>query len=167
MPINNSLLGDASLSTCFCILLRELPYDTGAILHRPPIIYDRFDDVYQKKVRNPSTQCRINHGADGARAGPPGRGAPEQNIFFLRQRELVVGCTAPHGTCLSWLRKALPKSEVVWKKVCVVPSSSRQIMFDCWPASLDWRFPSSDCGLRQPVRTVILLFFIHCLMLSM
>ena len=31
-------------------------------------------------------------------------------------------------------------------------------MFDCWPASLDWRFPSSDCGLRQPVRTMILLF---------
>ena len=27
-------------------------------------------------------QCRINYGADGARArGPPGEGAPEQNIF--------------------------------------------------------------------------------------
>ena len=47
-------------------------------------------------------QCRINHGDDGARArGPPAEGAPEQNSFFLRQRELVVGCIAPHGTCLS------------------------------------------------------------------
>ena len=55
-------------------------------------------------------QCRINHGADGARAGgPPVEGPPEQ--IFL-QRQLVVGCTAPHGTCLSLLRKALPKSEV-------------------------------------------------------
>ena len=48
----------------------------------------------------PEGQCRINNGADGARARAPGRGAPEQNTFFLRQRELVVGCTA-HGTCLS------------------------------------------------------------------
>ena len=48
---------------------------------------------------------------------PRPRGPPEQ-IFFL-QRQLVVGCTAPHGTCLSLLRKALPKSEVVGERRCV------------------------------------------------
>ena len=42
--------------------------------------------------------------------------------------------------------------------MCAVSSSFRQIMFDCWPTSLDWRLPSSDCSLRQPVRTMILLF---------
>ena len=62
-----------------------------------------------------SNQCRINHGADGACArGPPSR-------IFL-QRQLVVGCTAPHVTCLSLLRKALPKSEVVGEGRCAVSS---------------------------------------------
>ena len=98
------------------------------------------------------SQCRINHGADGARAGgPPAEGAPEQNIFFTTTwvgsglhcpaRDMFIVT----GTVKKWING--------WKK-----ASIRQIMFDCWPASLDWRFPSSDCGLRQPVRTVILLF---------
>ena len=32
---------------------------------------------------------------------PRPRGPPRAEHIFLRQRELVVGCTAPHGTCLS------------------------------------------------------------------
>ena len=36
-------------------------------------------------------------------------------------------------------------------------SSSRQIMCDRWPPSLDCRVVSSGCDLQQPVRTVILL----------
>ena len=35
------------------------------------------------ELREEGRPCRINHGADGARAGgPPAEGAPEQNIFW-------------------------------------------------------------------------------------
>ena len=40
----------------------------------------------------------LTMGPMGHVPGAPGRGAPEQNFFFLRQRDLVVGCTATHGT---------------------------------------------------------------------
>ena len=49
----------------------------------------------------PGGQCWINHGDDGARARAPRPWGPRAEHIFLRQRELVVGCTAPHGTCLS------------------------------------------------------------------
>ena len=87
----------------------------------PPIRLLSFWSKFRRRLHTmPCLQCRINHGADGARArGPRPRGAPSRT-YFLRQRELVVGCTAPHGTCLSWLRKALPKSEVVGERRCLL-----------------------------------------------
>ena len=65
------------------------------------------------------------------------------------------------------LRNFYKSTIIDWKLMRTTCSSFRQIMCDRWPPSLDWRVVSSGCDLRQPVRTVMLLFnCVHCLMLS-
>ena len=70
-----------------------------------------------------------------------------------------MGYTASLGTCLSLLRKAVLKSEVVGE----IRYVGCLLLFDrsCLIVGqhhLTDGFPSSDCVLRQPVRTVILVF---------
>ena len=120
MSVSQSPRLDPTMISISCSNLIDLFRPLGAIVPKmklnsilPSLLQEDVEKGWCK-------QCRINHGADGARA----EGPPSRTYFYDNVSWYSSGLHCPARDMFIVTAKALPKSEVVGERRCVCAVSS-------------------------------------------